>query len=336
MAGYIRASVLEGLDHIAAREGQDLVTILARYGLDHSIFEARETEIDFEDACSILEDCARSWKLPDLGIQLARLHSLETLGVISLVTRMERTVRDAAKALLRNQFLHTNGVVTSLREIPQDGLAEVIYAPLSITRPRQAREMSLVMGRNVLRELAGRAPEILSAEVMFAAPLGKDYLSAELGCPVRYGANSYSFLFRNDVLDVKLTKQDVAFHPIIRRYLAEITVERGIPFSETVKLEVFRQLSLGVCSQDKVAAALRMQPRSLQRKLKQEGTNFREIMDEQRRRRSLALVQQTDLPLGEVALAVGYSDQTAFNQAFRRWFGRTPLKVRRREGLSAA
>lgn len=327
--------MIEGLDKIADREGQDLRPILARYGLDDSIFHAVETEIDYEDMGALLEDCARSWRLPNLGIQLARLHSLQTYGVISLVTRMETTVRGAAHAMLRNQFLHTNGMVTTLREIPGDGLAEVIYAPLSITRPQQAREMSLVMGKTVLAELSGRRPEILSAEVMFAAPRGKDYLSAELGCPVRYGRNAYSFLFRDDVLNVRLKKQDVAFHPIIRRYLAEITVEKGTPFAETVSLEVFRQLSLGVCSQDKVAAALRMQPRSLQRKLKQDGTNFREILDEQRRRRSLALVQQTDLPLGEVALAVGYSDQTAFNQAFRRWFGRTPLKVRRQEGMLA-
>ena len=335
MAGYIRASVLEGLDKIAAREKQDLTPILARYGLDSSIFRACETEVDFEDMCMILEDCARTWKMPDLGIRLARLHSLDTLGVVSLVTRMETTVRTAALALLRFQFLHTNGAVSSLREIPEDGLAEVIYAPVSITRPRQAREMSLVMGRNVLRDLAGRAPDILSAEVMFAAPLGKDHLAAELGCPVRYGGNSYSFLFRRDILDLRLKKQDVAFHPIIRRYLAEIELEMGVPFAEAVRLEVFRQLSLGACSQDKVAAAMKMQPRSFQRRLQQEGTNFREIMDEQRRRRSLALVQQTDLPLGEVALAVGYSDQTAFNQAFRRWFGKTPLKVRRHAGLMA-
>ncbi|MEO9461074.1 MAG: AraC family transcriptional regulator ligand-binding domain-containing protein, partial [Marinomonas sp.] len=146
MAGYIRASVIEGLDKIAEREGQSLTVILARYGLDKSIFRAHETEIDFEDMGALLEDCARAWNIPDIGIQLARLHSLETLGVVSLVTRMETSVRGAAQAMLRNQFLHTNGVVTALREIPQDGLAEVTYSPLSITRPRQARELSMVMG----------------------------------------------------------------------------------------------------------------------------------------------------------------------------------------------
>ncbi len=329
MAGYIRASVLEGLNRIATRKNANVADVLRDHGLDMTIFQAQETEIDFDVMRQLFEDCATRWKMPDLGIQLAREQNLESLGVISLVVRMETTVRDAVKAVIRNQYLHTNGTVIILRELSGDDLAEVIYAPRTLADVRQAPEFALAGSKMRMAEASGREPEILSAEVMHSAPKGKDYLAASLGCPVRYGASRYSFLFRSDILDVKMPKMDVAYHPIIRRYLSDLAVNVNASFSERVGLEVFRLLSLGNCTQEKVAAAMRMQTRSLQRRLKTENTSFREILDEQRRRKSLALVQQTDMPLSEVALAVGYSDQTAFNQAFRRWFGRTPLKVRR-------
>lgn len=336
MAGHLRASGLDQLNVIAAKYDRDLAPILARYGLSSSVFRSSDTEIVFDDVAQILEDCAREWMVPDLGIQLAKLQSLETLGVMSLVVRMETSVRDAANALLRNQHLHSTGAVTSMREMPAAGLAEIVQTPRNDKGFRQIREMGLVGAKMVLAELAGRAPHMLSTEVIHAAPVGKDYLSAEIGCTVRYGSTSNSFLFRDDILNVALRKKDVAYHSIIRRYLAEKKVEQGTSFAERVSHEVFRLMSLGNCTQEKIALAMHMPPRSMQRRLKAENTSFREILDKQRQRKAQAYVEQTDLPLSEVALSVGYSDQTAFNQAFRRWFGRAPLKMRRHRRLLAA
>jgi len=338
MGMYIRASALEGLDDIGEKHGQDILPLLEEYGFSSGIFRAKETEVEFLQAIALLEECAARWNIPDLGVQRSRYFALESLGVISLAVRMESTVRAATNAIIRNMFIHTNGASVSLIEHPQSNLAEFVFDVRTEGTPcRQFREATLCNSRITLQCLAEHPVKLISASVPHEAPVSRlDSLSRELGVRVAYGAERCAFEFEKSVLDQKIKKTDVAFHPIIRRYFAEVTAEHRNNFPEAVRLEVMRQLSLGVVSQDKVAASLQMQPRSLQRRLKQFGVSFREILDTERRRKSLSLVQQTNLPFAELALAVGYSDQTAFNQAFRRWFGRSPLKVRKGQGLIAA
>ena len=88
------------------------------------------------------------------------------------------------------------------------------------------------------------------------------------------------------------------------------------------------RMELGNCTLEHVADSLRMPPRSLQRRLQAEGLSFRDLLDEWRRARALSLVTNTRLPLSEVSEALGYSEQSVFTQAFRRWYGGTPYRFR--------
>ena len=98
--------------------------------------------------------------------------------------------------------------------------------------------------------------------------------------------------------------------------------------TEQVRHEIGRQMELGNCSLESVADSLRMPARTLQRRLHHEGHSFRDLMDEWRRARALALVTNTRLPLSEVSDALGYSEQSVFTQAFRRWYGAAPQRCR--------
>jgi AraC-like DNA-binding protein len=77
-----------------------------------------------------------------------------------------------------------------------------------------------------------------------------------------------------------------------------------------------------------VARALAMSRRSLMRHLEQEGTTFRDLLDAHRRRRARTLLAQPSLPIAEVAWRLGYQDAANFGRACRRWFGRSPGRLR--------
>lgn len=97
---------------------------------------------------------------------------------------------------------------------------------------------------------------------------------------------------------------------------------------EEVRNEIGRQTELGHCSLESVADSFGMAPRSLQRRLQNEGHSYRDLLDEWRRGRALSLVTNTRLPLAEVSDALGYSEQSVFTQAFQRWYGATPQRCR--------
>ena len=77
-----------------------------------------------------------------------------------------------------------------------------------------------------------------------------------------------------------------------------------------------------------IARRLGMSGRTLQRRLSDEGYSYQTLVDESRRQLAKRLLHQTDFSLVEVAFMTGFSEQSAFTRAFKRWAGQTPRSYR--------
>jgi AraC-like DNA-binding protein len=77
-----------------------------------------------------------------------------------------------------------------------------------------------------------------------------------------------------------------------------------------------------------VARHLHMTTRTLRRKLQAENTSFRKLADELRMQMAIKYLRDTDLPIGNVAYALGFDDDANFRRAFRRWTTLTPHEFR--------
>jgi AraC-like DNA-binding protein len=93
----------------------------------------------------------------------------------------------------------------------------------------------------------------------------------------------------------------------------------------------------GRSSAQEVAAILSLHRRTLDRRLRDLGTNFQDILDEIRFETACQLLDNTQLRLVDIAASLGYSESSAFTRAYRRWCGVVPSRRRRIEakvGLS--
>ena len=81
---------------------------------------------------------------------------------------------------------------------------------------------------------------------------------------------------------------------------------------------------------DAVAASLHLHPRTLRRRLAEEGTSFRALTNDVRATLAIELLSQVGLTVDQVARRLGYAETAAFNHAFSRWFGLAPNEYRRR------
>lgn len=77
--------------------------------------------------------------------------------------------------------------------------------------------------------------------------------------------------------------------------------------------------------------ALKLHPRTLRRRLAAKGAVFSDLRDRVRYALAREFLALTDLPLGEIAVLVGFASQGVFSESFRRWSGMTPSDWRRRE-----
>ena len=86
---------------------------------------------------------------------------------------------------------------------------------------------------------------------------------------------------------------------------------------------------------EQVAAALSMHPRTMLRRLAEEGTTFRQIKDEVRRDRMLYYVRQTGLEFGTISEKLGFAEQAVMTRSCRKWFAMSPTVLRAASRVSA-
>lgn len=112
----------------------------------------------------------------------------------------------------------------------------------------------------------------------------------------------------------------------------EIQRHSKIPeeFIFSVQQVIFSCLTANDCHIDNIAMLCGVPVRTLQRSLSAKGVSYTELLEQTRREKSRNLVQRNELPLGEVAHKLGYSDYSKFSRAFQRWFRETPRQARLR------
>lgn len=150
------------------------------------------------------------------------------------------------------------------------------------------------------------------------------------GCPVHFGAEMDALLVSRSVLERPNRLGDRSISKFFDTHLEEELSKHNDSASleHRVRIQISQALSQGVPKISDVAGCLAMSGRTLQRRLSDRGHSFQTLVDESRRELARRLLKETEFPLAEVAFLTGFSEQSAFNRAFKRWAGQTPRSFR--------
>jgi AraC-like DNA-binding protein len=148
-------------------------------------------------------------------------------------------------------------------------------------------------------------------------------------CPVVFDTPSDSLTLATEVVDQALPSGNPNLAQIndqeIIRYLAQLDRDQ---IAQRVKAEIIEQLPSGGILDATVAARLSLGERTLQRRLKDEGTTFKKLLDEVRCELAEAYVRDERWSLTQISYLLGFSEPSAFTRAFRRWTGESPSEYR--------
>lgn len=155
----------------------------------------------------------------------------------------------------------------------------------------------------------------------------KSYLEQAWGVPVEFAAERYSLLLGAALPDTMAAQHRVApllgplHHLMTREFPGQSVTER---------CENLLNTCLGVTSPTReiVAALMNMSVSSLQRRLREEGTSFKDLLDEVRKVRARQLMAEQSVTTSEAAFLLSYQSAGQFFKAFRRWYGITPAEMR--------
>lgn len=170
----------------------------------------------------------------------------------------------------------------------------------------------------------------LRVEFIHARPgIDDDRYVTYFGAPVSFGNTESTLVFSSGDLDVPWQgscPELAQFNDnLAATYLAKLDRSDTVA---CVRAKIVEMLPSGDCSKTRVAAALCMSPANLQLKLKQQDTNFHQLMDEIRKDFACAYLRQPSLSITEITYMLGFTDISNFTRAFKRWTGSAPTAFR--------
>jgi AraC-like DNA-binding protein len=171
-------------------------------------------------------------------------------------------------------------------------------------------------------------------EVLFTHPRPgstAEYERTFVGSRLRFDAEWNGFVFPSAYLALEPRSADPNLHTLVSRHAEAMLAElpKADSLTERVRDLLTRELAGGNATLRHVARAVSMSERTLTRHLEGEGTSFRDLLEDLRRRLALRYVRRSELPLSEIAFLLGFSQAAAFHRAFRRWTGQTPIEYRK-------
>lgn len=145
------------------------------------------------------------------------------------------------------------------------------------------------------------------------------------GCTVRLGQPQSVIVFPPGAWTLPLRRPDPALHTTLKALAnrADVRSYAASPLAYAIRLRLPEALQAGCAGAEEIAGSLNMSLRTLQRRLADEGTRFKEVLDEYRREEAVRALK-AGATNAEVAARLGYTEPTSFTRAFRRWYGVAP------------
>lgn len=330
---YIRSAGLRGLRATVAELGGDAERLARAAELPVEALDSDDVLVPDRAAAAVLELAAHELGAPDLGLRIARRQDLAMLGSLAVAIQHSPTLGDALECTSRYLFVHGRSLSLTVGPDPSGdrSSAALLYGPATAAGPVQGTDLGVGFVHRTITYLVGGRYGLRSVDLPYRPPAPASAYEEFFGAPVRVGRDVPAAVLRvpRELAGHALSGVNDNLRRLALAFLAEQSpaVERRLaPRARAVVHEALgtRPVDVGT-----VAALLDLHPRTLQRRLAQEGTTFGDVLDDVRRQVALRLLTTTDLPLGQVAGMLGFAEQSALSRSARRWWGAPPSAVRR-------
>ena len=312
--------------------GHDPEPLLQRCGLPVRLAGTGQT-VPVDRELEFIRDALRVSGRPDLGLLAGRGHRFPVFGFWGLALVASPTLASAIRVGL--QYVDLTHTFLRWGFQRDRSRAELKMRP---SQPLGELETFLVerdaaAAATLYEDLTGQSGGLSEAVFGYSAPSWADRYAAVFHCPVTFDGDRHALRLPADRLDQPLPGRDpvtaAAAEAQCRRLLATLSPAGGLG----MQLRGFLLDHPGrLPTQDEAARHLGLSRRSLRRKLAEEGTGFRALLDEVRFGLVAGYLENTPLSLDEIAARTGFSDAANLSHAFRRWTGESPGRWRSGRG----
>jgi AraC-like DNA-binding protein len=277
--------------------------------------------------CVAWSEAARQLGDPQLALRLAAATPAGAFGVVEYVCRSAPTLGDALRHWVRYLNLLDDAVEVALVEEHDRACVRVVTE--SEAPAPASHELCFALLLAHARRLATVPFRALSVDFVHPAHGDVAAYRKALDAPVRFKAEYTQLVLPRSALALPLASADPTLLGILQRHADALKpADQGQPpLIEAVERALAATLKDDEATIETVGKELGLTARSLQRRLRDEGTTFGDLRDGVRQK--LAARYLADgMSNAEISFLLGFSEPSAFFRAFKRWTGRTPEETR--------
>lgn len=282
--------------------------------------------IGHRDLLTVFDNAMTASPDPAIGIRYGMRAGIGVYGTLGYAMVSAPTDLHAVSLALKYQRLLVGSLLKVSLSIDNSVGVIVLDDAITDVRLRRFYLEQLCAGFMAFNTAMTGKPAILRAlELAYPAPDHARVYHDVFACPVQFDAPRTQILFDCGVLSSILPNADPLTFEACERICDQIMQQFEQHRSVTTRIRQFLVTRWPqLPSMESIARNLGYDVRTLRRHLVDEGSTFRDVKDGVRKNMALEYLQQTQMSIDEIALAVGFSDAATFRRAFRRWTGNYP------------
>jgi AraC-like DNA-binding protein len=328
---FVDVYTLRSFHQLVKQLGGDPHKLLLQARIDPTLLGKPNSVIEYTSLVRVIEYAAGELSCPDFGLRLAAMQgNTTTFSPVGVVMKNSRTLGQAIS--YGAKFVQAGTLPVRVRvEADRDHHQIFVWVDIphaDISDKHQAIEHTLMLASLNILEISGGAAR--ARKILFShapqSPL-KTYRTY-FRCEVLFDQKANGVVVTENDFQCPVVDPDARVYEMATSFIEARYSEAETPLPERVRGLVRLCLDSKDCTSDRIAADLYMHRRTLQRRLRVEGTSFESIKDEVRRDVALRYVREEGVSLKRLAEILGYAETSVLTRSFSRWFSVTPTQLR--------
>lgn len=327
----VSASYAQCLIDVATRQGADRSSLLEAAALTSEALATPSQRLPLGKMIALFENAIEQCADPLIGLHMGQQVQARTFSALGYAAMSCATLGEAIALIPRYESLVYDGGKTTVSANHRQ-LTVSWDAGLPASLEYQALNEVIVAGwLSFGRWITGEQGWLSEVRFRHSAPLDCSDYDRFFGCPVHFDADDNALCGPDYFTDLPLLQHDGELNTLMARQADSLLtkIQAKQTLADRISHLLDDMLPKGKPQPSHVASALHISERTLRRRLQHEGVSFTQLLNTARFARAKHYLTETPLSLLEIALLLGFNEQSSFTSAFQNWQGCSPSQYRK-------
>jgi AraC-like DNA-binding protein len=267
--------------------------------------------------------------LPEIGLILGQRAAFESIGIVFQVAINCKTVRESLIHVAKYSNLGNEASKAEFEEGNEfaewsEHCINSRYLCIPLIEFESCQKL------RICKSVLGEDFRPVQMKFQHAPPDYVDEYYEIFRAPLMFEQEKSAIVFRKEYLDMPNPNPQPYVKELLSRHAdtLEEEIEKNNLFQDKVRKIVLRHLEFGSVSLELIAKELNVSSRTIYRKLKNENTFYKQLLSEVRKELAHDYLKEGSFSINDISSKLGFSESSAFNRAFKRWFATNPSQYR--------